>query len=47
MPKPDYRYCVMALFREGNIMESIKDKLSTPAYEKLEELFNKYKKFID
>lgn len=25
MPKPDYRYCVMALFREGNIMESIKN----------------------
>ena len=29
------------------IIESIKNNITTPAYEKLVELFNKYKKFID
>lgn len=35
---------------EGNAeyyMESLKYKVSTPVYEKMLELFNKYKKFID
>ena len=30
-----------------NYIESLKDKVSTEAYEKMIELFNKYKKFID
>ena len=29
------------------IIESIKDKITTPAYNKIIELFNKYKKYID